>query len=127
VIGTAIPGAAIEVRKHENGWIHFVDPSSGNSGWIQSKLVTEANRPREANRPTQAAFEEAQTPQETRPVKKAKKAKVTPRRSKLGQRFADLPGDEDFLTERNTRRKGLWARHRMLREGLMSPGFQPPR
>jgi hypothetical protein len=40
--------------------------------------------------------------------------------------YAELPDDEDFFADRATRRKGLFARRRMLREGLMSPGFLPP-
>jgi hypothetical protein len=122
VIGTATPGAELDVRGHENGWIQFVDPSSGNSGWIQSNLVAEAGST-EANRPTQATVGETQTAQQKKPVKKAKIAQPRP---KLGQRFADLPEDEDFLADRGTRRKGFVAKRRMLREGLMSRGFRPP-
>jgi hypothetical protein len=123
LIGTVTPGAELEAQEHENGWIQFVDPSSGNSGWIQSDFVAKANGQKEANGATQSAVQEAPTPQQKKPVKKAKRPQSQP---KLGQRFADLPEDQDFLADRGTRRKGLLARRRMLREGLMSPGFRPP-
>lgn len=41
------------------------------------------------------------------------------------RKFVDLPDDEEFLPAR--RHPGLLAKRRMLREGLMSPGFLPPR
>jgi hypothetical protein len=124
VIGKATPGAKLEVRGHENGWTQFVDPSSGKSGWIQSKSIAEANPPTAADPPNRTALEEVPIPQQKKSVRKVK---TTPPRSKLGQRFADLPADEDFFADRGARRKGLLGKRRMLGEGLMSPGFRPPR
>jgi hypothetical protein len=124
VIGKATPGAELQVQQQQNGWTQFGDPSSGKSGWIQSKSIAEAIPPTAANPPSRTALEEVPIPQQKKSVRKAK---MTPPRSKLGQRFADLPADEDFFADRGTRRKGLLGKRRMLREGLMSPGFRPPR
>ena len=33
-IGTATAGAELKVRAREKDWVQFVDPSSGNTGWI---------------------------------------------------------------------------------------------
>jgi uncharacterized protein YraI len=137
VIGTATLGAELQVKARENGWIQFVDPSSGNGGWIHSSLVAPAS-PQDASRLVETPSEEASSPA-TRKVKPAKRVKQKPsvappqhaqerpsRPSPADREpvYADFPNDEDFLPDRS--RKGFFARRRMLREGLMSPGFLPP-
>jgi hypothetical protein len=137
IIGTAIPGAELQVKSRENGWIEFIDPSSGNSGWIQSDLVASTS-PEDQTAAAVSKSEQAQsvTPQKPTPIKKGLRQKppskvAQPRPSEPSSPrpapgYAELPDDEDFLADRATRRKGLFARRRMLREGLMSPGFLPP-
>jgi Bacterial SH3 domain len=130
VIGKATPGAELQVKRNENGWIQFVDPSSGNSGWIRSNVVADAKGSTDT---ASAASEEAQSAnlKKNKPVKKAARQKppsanTAQPRSKPDGRYAELPNDEEFLPDRGSRRMGLFARRRMLREGLMSPGFLPP-
>jgi hypothetical protein len=41
--------------------------------------------------------------------------------------YARLPDDEAFFIDKGKRRTGIFARRRMLREGLMSRDFVPPR
>jgi hypothetical protein len=129
VIGTATPGAELQVKKNENGWIQFVDPSSGNSGWVKSNVVADAKGSTDA---ASVASEEAQSAnlKKDKPAKKAAKQKppsadTAHPRSKPDGRYAELPNDDEFLADRGSRRMGF-ARRRMLREGLMSPGFLPP-
>jgi len=114
-IGTASAGAELHVRAREKDWVQFVDPSSGNTGWIQSSLLTAAS----AKGVDRSAVPKAAD----------KVAKKTPRPpSRISQRprsFADLPADEEFFSTRK-RGPGLLSRRRMLREGLLSPNFLPP-
>ena len=123
-IGTATAGAELQVKTREKGWVQFVDPSSGNTGWIQSALLAPAPGSEAHNL---AVPEVAGTP----PVKPAKRklAKKKPSApAQVPQRpttYADLPPDEEFLPPRR-RGLGLLGRRRMLGEGLMSPGFLPP-
>jgi uncharacterized protein YraI len=43
IIGTAQTGAEVQVLMRESGWVQFMDPVSGKSGWIYSKfLVSDA-------------------------------------------------------------------------------------
>ena len=164
VIGTASPGAELQVKARENGWVQFVDPSSGNTGWIETHLVVPASPKAEtsvavsedapslaAQKPTltPAAPEDESDVAETRPeeaasatrqkpvtkqIRKkpsepAELAKQRPSRPSPSARHrasADLPEDEEFLADMPPRR-GFFARRRMLREGLMSRDFVPPR
>ena len=139
VIGTATLGAELQAKARENGWIQFVDPSSGNSGWIHSSLVAPAS-PQDERRLVETPSEEAlsSAASQAKPTQKRLKQKPSaapeqhaqqrPSRPSAAERepvYADLPNDEEFRPDR--RRKGFLARRRMLREGLMSPGFLPPR
>jgi hypothetical protein len=131
IIGTAAPGAELQVSRQENGWIQFVDPSSGNSGWIQADVVaiissTEANRAMPA--PPEVAPPQPRKSQAAKrkpsPSKTVRSAKTPLPKQERG--YAGLPDDEEFSIERGSRRMGVLARRRMLRQGLMSPDFQPP-
>ena len=42
-IGTASAGAELHVKTREKDWVQFVDPSSGNTGWIRSSLLAAAS------------------------------------------------------------------------------------
>jgi hypothetical protein len=168
VIGKATPGAKLQVKARENGWVHFVDPSSGKTGWIWSNLVApalaEAGNTVAATGSQEAGSLKARTPsdllppasegqtsvagtrseeapsapQQPRPMKKrvkpksdapsevAKQRLSRPSPASVDSASADLPDDEEFLTERPTRRMGFVARRRTLREGLLSPSFLPP-
>ena len=131
IIGTATPGAELQVRSQESGWIEFVDPASGNSGWIQADLVAGITPTQSPGTPKADA---ANPPKKELAEKKAKQerlpAKVnqTPEKSspKPKRGYAGLPDDDEFFRDRGSRRMGIFARRRMLREGLLSPGFQPP-
>ena len=119
-IGTAKAGAKLRVNEREKDWVQFVDPSSGNTGWIQSALLANAS---ESEAHSLASPEVA----ETAPNKAAKPklAKKKPTAAKRPSTYADLPADEEFIPARR-RGPGLLGRRRMLGEGLMSPGFLPP-
>jgi hypothetical protein len=77
------------------------------------------------------------TAQEPKPAKQrvrkkpsapAEVAKQRPSRPPARDRaYADVPEDEEFIADTPPRRNGFFARRRLLREGLMSPGFIPPR
>jgi Bacterial SH3 domain len=139
VIGTASPGAELQVKARENGWVQFVDPSSGNTGWIESDLVAPASARGETSvavtRSEEAPSLTAQKPKpfkqrvKKKPREPSEVAKQRPSRPSPPARdraYADLPEDDDFLADTLPHRKGFFARRRMLREGLMSPDFIPP-
>lgn len=128
-IGTANPGAELEVKARETGWVQFVDPSSGNTGWIHSSLVASASEARAKGLATtqEAEMPNVETPKPKLANKRAKKKPSTPVQVRQQQRkYVDLPEDEQFLSPRR-RGPGFLAKRRMLRQGLMSPEFLPPR
>jgi uncharacterized protein YraI len=127
-IGTATPGVELEVKARKTGWVQFVDPSSGNTGWIHSSLVASASEAGAKGLATQEAeIPTVETPKPKLANKWAKKKPSTPAQVRQQQRkFVDLPEDEQFLSPRR-RGPGFLAKRRMLRQGLMSPGFLPPR
>ena len=123
-IGTATAGAELQVKAREKAWVQFVDPSSGNTGWIQSSLVAPASvRGGDSLAAPQAAEPQPVKPAKSRLAKKkpSAPAKVTQR----SRTYAGLPADEEFLPPRR-RGPGILNKRRMLGEGLMSPGFLPP-
>ena len=122
-IGTASAGAELHVKAREKDWVQFVDPSSGNTGWIQSSLLAAASA---------KGVDGLAVPKAAIPAGKARKAKIAkktpsppPRISQRPKSYADLPADEEFFSTRK-RGPGLLSRRRMLREGLLSPDFLPP-
>jgi hypothetical protein len=140
VIGTASPGAQVQIKARENGWIQFVDPSSGNTGWMESYLVTAPGSPQGGSNVAETRAENSPglPLQKPKPVKKPAKKKpseppeiakqrpsgpVSPARDRA---YAELHEDDGFLADRSSRRNGFLARRRALREGLMSPDFIPP-
>ena len=124
-IGTATAGAQLEVKGREKEWVQFVDPSSGNTGWIQSSLLI----PPTGNEVGNLTLP---TPVDTPPVKPTtpklakKKPSATAQVTQRPRTYADLPPDEEFLPLPRRRGPGILSRRRMLRDGLMSPGFLPP-
>ena len=119
-IGIATAGAKLRVKARENDWVQFVDPSSGNTGWIQSALLATAS---ESEAHGLASPELEETPPNKAAKPKLAKKKPTP--AKRPSNYADLPADEEFIPARR-RGPGLLGRRRMLGDGLMSPGFLPP-
>ena len=119
-IGTATAGAKLRVNARKNDWVQFVDPSSGNTGWLPSALLVTAS---ESEAHSLETPEVAETPPNT--AAKLKLAKKKPTVAKRPSTYADLPADEEFIPARR-RGPGLLGRRRMLGEGLMSPGFLPP-
>lgn len=123
-IGSATAGAELQVTGRENEFVQFIDRSSGNTGWIQSSLL--------ASPSGNGAEGIAHQPAEASPAKPAKSklakkkpsapAQVSPR----PRAYADLPADKEFISPRR-RLAGPLSKRRMLREGLMSPDFLPPR
>lgn len=119
-IGTAKASAELQVLARKNDWVQFVDPSSGNTGWILSSLLVPASRigadglaaPKAADKPTAKRA-------------KPKLAKKKPPPAQRARAYADLPSDEEFFPPRK-RDLGLLNRRRLLRQGLMSPDFVPP-
>jgi hypothetical protein len=133
-IGTASPGAALRVKAREGDWVQFVDPASGNTGWIHASLVgpaaasaasPESDVPVATPKHADASkMQAAQKPRATAQAEKQRNARPSlpppPQR-----RYVDLPNDEEFLVQEP--RPGILARRRMMRDGLMSPDFLPPR
>ena len=129
-IGTATAGAEIQVKHREKDWVHFIDPASGNAGWIQASLL---KRPATRSEAKILAAPQTVEPATVKPAKAKlaktklakKKPSVPPNATPQPRTYVNLPPDEEFLPPRE-RRPGLLSRRRMLREGLMSPGFLPP-
>ena len=133
-IGTASPGAALQAKAREGDWVQFLDPASGNTGWIHASLVgpalgsaasPEAGAPGPAPKEPDAGKKQtAKKPSATAQAGNQRNARPNfpppPQR-----RYADLPDDEEFFLQEP--RPGILVRRRMMREGLMSPGFLPPR
>jgi len=123
-IGSATAGAELQVTGRENEFVQFIDPSSGNTGWIQSSLLAPAS----GNGAEGIAHQPAEGPP-AKPAKSklAKKKPSAPAQvSPKPRAYADLPADEEFISPRR-RLAGPLSKRRMLREGLMSPDFLPPR
>jgi uncharacterized protein YraI len=127
-IGTATSGAELVVTAREPGWVQFFDSSSGNSGWIDSSLVAPA--PTTVAQGLAASTEAENTTVEI-PTPKPPKKRANPKPAAPTQatdqkrKYVELPDDEGFISARR-RGPGLLAKRRMLREGLLSPGFLPP-
>jgi hypothetical protein len=102
-------------------------------------LKGDTPRPEAKIASTKASKEQIKTRQKVKLVKKratqkpsapsevAKRDPSRPSPPKHNRAYADLPEDEDFLADVSPRRMGFFARRRMLREGLISPDFIPPR
>jgi SH3 domain-containing protein len=135
VIGTATPGAQLQVKNRSGDWIQFTDPNSGNGGWIESRrvgpLITEVAEPLQPQ-PTQQLRPAKPRVQPPKPVAKKKAPFVQEHQlasnPRAPNRYVELPEDQDFTRQR---RRGyrLFLRRRMYQEdaGLLSPGFMPPR
>jgi hypothetical protein len=107
-------------KARQGEWVQFVDPASGNTGWIQSSLLASEDEGIASHQRVEA------------PPKKPAKSKVANKKSsappQLAARprvYADLPADEEFFPPRK-HGAVLSNRRRMRREGLMSPDFLPP-
>ena len=135
IIGTAAVGAELQVTAYDADWVQFIDPSSGKTGWVHSQSV-------EADTTSKAAAVAATKPTEEAPQveppkpklaknakKRAKGVAVSKRQlpSEAPKAHVALPSDEEFVPPQRRPRVGILERRRMLREGLMSPGFRPPR
>jgi hypothetical protein len=114
-IGTASAGAELHVKAREKDWVQFIDPSSGNTGWIQSSLLAAASA---------KGVDGLAVPKAANKVAK-KTPSPPPGISQRRRSYADLPSDEEFFPPRK-RGPVLLNRRRMLREGLLSPDFLPP-
>lgn len=123
-IGTATPGVELQIKARETGWVQFVDPSSGNTGWIHSSLVATASAVGVEGL-AKNKISTVETPKPTLANRRAKQARSAPAQVTEQRKYVDLPDDEEFLSPRR-RGPGFLAKRRMLREGLMSPGFLPP-
>jgi hypothetical protein len=128
-IGTAASGAELVVTAREQDWVQFTDPSSGNSGWIHSSLVASASRAGgQGLAPSIEAENRTVETATPKPARKRANAKTTTptQATEQKRKYVELPDDEGFVSARR-RGPGLLAKRRMLREGLLSPGFLPPR
>jgi uncharacterized protein YraI len=134
IIGTAAVGAELQVTAYDADWVQFIDPSSGKTGWVHSQSV-------EADTTSKAAAVAATKPTEEAPQveppkpklaknakKRAKGVAVSKRQlpSEAPKAHVALPSAEEFVPPQR-RPRVILERRRMLREGLMSPGFRPPR
>lgn len=131
-IDTATPGAQLQVIERDHEWLHFLDPSSGNKGWIPSSLVAAPTEGKNLIVPQASDNAPLNTAAASSKIAK-RKAKVplqnTSHAKTLAtphvEAYAGLPPDEEFFPRR-MQNPGFLTRRRMLREGLMSPGFLPP-
>ena len=135
IIGTAAVGSEIQITAREADWIQFIDPGSGNSGWIHSTLVeavgsadalVAATKPAKGQPQTEAVKQNSSKPSK-QSTKNPVASKRSPPTDRLPGAYVELPRDDDFLPARKRGRSGILERRRMLREGLMTPGFVPPR
>jgi hypothetical protein len=139
VIGTARPGAELQVKAREQGWVEFIDPESGNSGWIESYLLmAPSSRDEISGTPETSVEARSSTPYKQKAVKSRIKKKPSgateitkqlpdrPSSPARNRARANLPDDEAFINTPPPRR-GFLAKRRMLRQGLLSPDFIPPR
>jgi hypothetical protein len=132
IIGTAAAGAELQVTARESDWVQFIDPNSGKHGWIHASRMepTGVDEARVAvtNPASDTPQVEAAKPNATKNAKKRSKdrsiSKLPPDRTPKA--YVELPSDEEFLPPKR-RGIGILERRRMLRQGLMSPGFLPPR
>jgi uncharacterized protein YraI len=135
IVGTAAAGAELQVTAYDADWVQFLDPTSGKTGWVHSqsaepdaasKAVVAATKPTE-----ELPQVEVPKPKPAKTAKKKPKDVVVSKRQLPSDRVPKpqvaLPSDEEFLPSQRRPRVGILERRRMLREGLMSPGFQPPR
>jgi SH3-like domain-containing protein len=126
LIGTAAPGTELQVQSRDGKWIQFVDPASGNSGWIHSSLVSS-----NGGTVVSAHKETAETAAVAKaPLRKAKKlAKLKPKPpapSLQGQLAQEWKRDRAFAagrpkgaaTEQLSRRQDLQPPSRRGRLGL---------
>ena len=127
LIGTAPGGAELKVAEREGGWVRFVDPATSNTGWIYEGLLTPLGAEARVERPITTSVGDAVKPKAKVHTRNVARSVVSGRvgghPAHLGH--AQLPPDEDLRP--NKRRLGLFARRRMLREGLLSEDFTPPR
>lgn len=138
-IGTALHGTTLEVKAREGDWVQFVDPVSGSTGWIHSslaKLSSGSGTPTSLGAPPADAMAfEPPKPRSNKRIKQKPSASIeasTHRLSRPGspaagrRAYADLPDDEAFLPPRKPG-PGFLTKRRMLRKGVASPDFIPPR
>lgn len=121
-IGTANEGAELQVKDREADWIQFVDPRSGNSGWIHSSLTS----PSPGREPDSLAASQAlENPNAELPKTNPARARLKPKApapAKLTKRqktYVDLPPDDEFASPKR-RGPGILAKRRMRRDGLMA-------
>ena len=122
LIGTAPAGAELEVAEREGGWVRFVDPATSHTGWIYEGLLASPvlKQPNAASVNT-AARPKAKVRNATRTVSGGVKQRAGDRPYSLG--YARNPSAEEFGA--NKRRFGVFARRRMVREGLLGTDWRP--
>jgi Bacterial SH3 domain len=101
LIGTAPAGAELEVAERKGGWVRFVDPATSHTGWIYEGLLAPVGAQSVSNA--------------TRTVSGGVKQRAGDRPYSLG--YARNPSAEEFGASK--RRFGVFARRRMVREGLL--------
>ena len=136
-IGTAAVGAQLQVTAYDTDWVQIINPNTGKSGWVHLQTV----EPSAAGKAAVAAITppeelpQVEAPNHKKLAKTAKKRRakdvVVSKRQLSSDRGPKanlaLPADEEFLPPQRRPRVGILERRRLLREGLMSPGFLPPR
>jgi SH3 domain-containing protein len=129
VIGTAHAGGEAQVASRKGGWVQIIDPASSRTGWIYSKFIAPvtANNEAVATR-TPVANPQQAAKQESKGGARSSRRQVAPGAStkQIAKRwpppeFAELPTDEEFLPPRKRGRFGIFAKRRMMREGLLEP------
>jgi hypothetical protein len=117
VIGTAHAGATLRVKSRDSGWVQFVDPVAQQSGWISLAYLAPADRNAEmqAAIPRQSKKQTA-IPRQSKKQTKAAKLKTPnaiPRVRQPAPSYAELPGDQEFVSQRRRGVFGLFWRRRL--------------
>jgi Bacterial SH3 domain len=124
VVGKATVGAELAVAERQGGWVRFVDTATSNTGWIYQGLLAPLETIPAAEEPEATTISKRPDAAKTKrhgrddPGGLASPAAIKqPSTHASRAEYRELPPDETFRPR--NRRFGLFARRKMLREGLL--------
>jgi Bacterial SH3 domain len=114
VIGTAHPGAKLQVHSRDAEWVQFVDPATKYTGWLSLAVLDPADDgvevpvtvPKTLKKPSRPA-----KPAKTRNAQQ-KSQKAQHKRIRPPSGYAELPRDQEFGPPRRRERFGFVLRRR---------------
>ena len=122
VIGTAHPGAKLQVHSRDAEWVQFVDPATKYTGWLSLAVLDPADDgvevpvtvPKTLEKPSRPAKAAKGRNAQQKPQKAQRKPQTTaqnkPVRSPRG--YAELPRDQEFGPPRRRERFGSFLSRR---------------